>query len=90
MSLILFINNLAQKKLRNYLATNNQKIPNQLGRSTDRPTFKWASYIMRNITSVRMMVQDKVYRTIEGLNSAQEIIIRAFGDIAVEIYGMTP
>jgi transposase len=89
MSFVLFINNLAQKKLRDYLTDKKTSIPTQLGRATTRPTFKWASYLMRNITKVRIKIADEIYDQIKGIEKVHETIIRAFGDFALEIYGLS-
>lgn len=88
MGFILFVNNLAQKKLRDYLFKNNESIATQRGGKTKKPTFKWASYILRHITSLRVKVLDKIYNEIKGIQKAQETVIKAFGDYALEIYGL--
>ena len=89
MGLILFVNNLAQKRLREHLMENNEAIPNQLGKDFKRPTFKWASYLMRNITKIRIQIQDEIFDQIKGIEKAHETIIKAFGDYALKIYGLT-
>lgn len=88
MSIILFTNNLAQIKLRDHLKENNKSIPAQWGRETQNPTFKWASYFMRNITKVKIKVLDKIYDQIKGIDKGAEAIIRAFGEHALKIYGL--
>jgi transposase len=87
MSIILFINNLAQLKLREHLVDKKENIPTQLGKTTEKPTFKWASYLMMNITKVKVEIYGKIYNQIKGIEKAQEIIIRAFGKHALDIYG---
>lgn len=87
MSMILFINNLAQLKLREHLVDKKENVPTQLGKTTQKPTFKWASYLMMNITKVKVEIQGKIYNQINGIEKAQDIIIRAFGKYALEIYG---
>jgi hypothetical protein len=64
-------------------------IPTQLGRATTKPTFKWASYLMRNITKVQIKIADEIYDQIKGIEKVQETIIRAFGDFALEIYSLS-
>lgn len=86
MSIILFINNLAQRKLRDALKKENTSIPNQLGKGIKNPTFKWASYLLRNITKVTIEIAEKIYCEIKGIDKAQETIIKAFGDYALQIY----
>jgi transposase len=89
MSLVLFTNNLAQAKLRNLLKENNKSIPAQRGKETQKPNFKWASYFMRNITKVKIKVNDIIYDQIKGIDQGAEAIIRAFGEHALMIYGLT-
>jgi transposase len=88
MSLVLFTNNLAKTKLRNHLKENNKSIPAQRGKETQKPTFKWASYFMRNITKVKITVNDIIYDQIKGIDQGAEAIIRAFGEHALKIYGL--
>ena len=68
------------------LLTNNLA---QQGKETPNPNFKWASYFMRNITKVKIKVLDKIYDQIKGMNKGAEVIIRAFGEHALKIYGLT-
>lgn len=86
---MLFTNNLAQVKLRDHLKENNKNIPAQRGKETQKPTFKWASYFMRNITKVKIKVNDIIYDQIKGIDQGAEAIIRAFGEHALKIYGLT-
>ena len=44
---------------------------------------------MRNITKVKIIVSDKIYDEIKGIEKVQETIIKAFGDYALEIYGLS-
>ena len=88
MSLTLFVNNLAQKKLREYLVKRNTTIPAQTGKSTMNPTFQWASYLLRNITKVHIRLGNLVNDEVKGIKKAQETIIRAFGSHAIRIYGL--
>ena len=48
-----------------------------------------ASYLLRNITKVKIKLFDKIYDQIKGINKAQEMIIKAFGDYALGIYGLS-
>jgi len=88
MTLILFINNLAQRKLREHLTEANEAIPNQSGRPISKPTFKWVSYLMRHISVARVKIGEKIYEQIVGLTEAHKIIARAFGSRALQIYGI--
>ena len=89
MGLIIFVNKLAQKKLRSHLqdSKNNTTVPNQLGKPIKNPTFSWASYLLRNINKIRVLSNDIVIDKIHGIGKAQKTIIQAFGSHAEEIYG---
>ena len=89
MGLVIFVNKLAQKKLRTHLqdVKNESTVPNQLGKPSKNPTFSWASYLLRNINKVRVLSNDIVIDKIHGIEKAQKTIIRAFGAHAEEIYG---
>jgi predicted fused transcriptional regulator/phosphomethylpyrimidine kinase len=53
---------------------------------------KWSnekSYFMRNITKVKIKVNDIIYDQIKGIAQGAEAIIRAFGEHALKIYGLT-
>ena len=89
MSLTLFTNNLAQRKLRDFLKEQKIGVYSQLGRTTQSPTFKWASMVMRNITRVKIIVSGTVHNMVKGIKKDQETIIKAFGPYAMEIYGIT-
>ena len=87
MALILFVNNLAQKKLRSYLCDNDLTVSDQLSRKTQKPTFKWISYTMRHIAKIRTKIGGLIFDEIHGLKKEHETIVKAFGDFASRIYG---
>ena len=89
MTFILFVNNLAQKKIRGYLKEYNHTVPNQKLHPIKNPTFKWISYIMRDVQKVWVLSRDNIVHhvSIKGLLKGIEPVIRAFGNHALEIYG---
>ena len=87
MSLILFVNNYAQKKIRDELSRKGKRIPNQLGRPMKKPTFAWASYLMRHVNQVYFSSKRDFIYKIAGIDPVQKTIISAFGTIGLQIYG---
>ncbi len=88
MTFILFVNNLAQKKIRGYLSEHDLTVPNQKSHPTGNPTFKWISYMMRDVQRVWVYSKGNVvHACTKGLLKGIEPVIRAFGNHALEIYG---
>ncbi len=89
MALILFVNNLPEKTIRDYLCEGDLSFPNQLGIKTAKPTFKWISYTMQRIAKIRTKIGGLVYDEIHGLKKEHKTIVKALGDYALRIYGFT-
>lgn len=89
MTFILLVNNLAQKKIRDYLVEEDKSFPNQMGKPTVKPTFMWISYCMRHISRIQTRIGEQIFHQIIGMTSSIELIIRAIGDEAMAIYGFT-
>ena len=87
MSLLIFVNNFAQNRLRKVLETKGQSIPNQLGVRTRKPSFSWVAELMRSVHKVAGYVNKEYYSELTGISRVQRQIIRAFGTHAEEIYG---
>ncbi len=87
MSLLLFVNNFAQNKLRGVLEREKQSIPNQLGSRTRKPTFSWVTELMRPVYKVAGFMRGESFSEITGILRVQRQIIRAFGSHAEVIYG---
>lgn len=88
MTIILMVNNLAQLKLREFLVETNCTVPSQTGRSSQKPTFKWVSYLLRHVIKLKIKNGNAIYAEVKGVKKEYEVIIRAFGDYAAEIYGL--
>ena len=89
MTFILLVNNLGEMKLRDHLVRNIKSVPDQRGRPTQKPTFMWASYFLRNVCVVTTRIGRKVYRETVGIRDGAKEIIKAFGKEAIAIYGFT-
>jgi transposase len=86
MTLALLVYSVAQRRLRQALARQNESLPNQIHQPTQRPTLRWVFQLLEGIHRVRLLVQDQVHDLIEGLNEVQIKILRLFGQEVCQIY----
>jgi transposase len=88
MTLCLMVYNISQHQMRQQLKDAGETLPNQLGKSTDRPTLRWIFQIMEGIASVRIFDHDRtlVHEVVSNLNDLRLKIIRLFGKTACLIY----
>jgi transposase len=86
MTLALLVYSVAQRRLRQALARQNESLPNQINQPTQRPTLRWVFQLLEGIHRVRVIVQDQVHNLIEGLNEVQIKILRMFGQEVCQIY----
>ena len=90
MTCALLVYSVAQRRLRQYLARQNETIPNQINQPTARPTLRWVFQLLEGIHRVRVTVQGKVHDLIEGLNEVQIKILRLFGEEVCRLYQISP
>jgi transposase len=86
MTLALLVYSVAQRRLRQELARQQESLPNQINQPTQRPTLRWVFQLLEGIHRVRVIVQDHVHDLIEGLNEVQIKILRLFGQHVCQIY----
>jgi len=86
MTLALLVYSVAQRRLRQELARQQESLPNQINQPTQRPTLRWVFQLLEGIHRVRVIVQDQVHDLIEGLNEVQIKILRLFGQHVCQIY----
>jgi len=86
MTLALLVYSVAQRRLRQALARQNESLPNQINQPTQRPTLRWVFQLLEGIHRVRVTVQDQVHDLIEGLNEVRIKILRLFGQEVCQIY----
>jgi transposase len=86
MTLALLVYSVAQRRLRQELARQQERLPNQIHQPTQRPTLRWVFQLLEGIHRVRVIVQDHVHDLIEGLNEVQITILRLFGQDVCQIY----
>jgi transposase len=90
MTLALLVYSVAQRRLRQELARQNETIPNQINQPTSRPTLRWVFQVLEGIERVRVMVDGKVQELITGLNEVKIKILRFFGERVCQIYQLPP
>jgi transposase len=86
MTLALLVYSVAQRRLRQTLARQNERLPNQINQPTQRPTLRWVFQLLEGINRVRVIVQGQSHDLIEGLNEVQIKILRFFGQEVCQIY----
>ncbi len=86
MTLALLVYSVAQRRLRQALARQNETIPNQINQPTSRPTLRWVFQVLEGIERVRVRVEGKVEELITGLNEVKIKILRFFGERVCQIY----
>jgi transposase len=86
MTLALLVYSVAQRRLRQELAHQNETIPNQINQPTSRPTLRWVFQVLEGIERVRVRVEGKVEEFITGLNEVKIKILRFFGERVCQIY----
>jgi len=86
MTLALLVYSVAQRRLRQALARQNETLPNQINQPTNRPTLRWVFQMLEGIERVRMPVADQVHEMITGLTAVKIKILRLFGDQVCHAY----
>ena len=86
MTLALLVYAVAQRRLRQELARQNETIPNQINHPTNRPTLRWVFQVLEGIERVRIQVADQVQELITGLNAVKIKILRLFGAQVCHVY----
>ena len=86
MTLALLVYAVAQRRLRQELARQNETIPNQINHPTNRPTLRWVFQVLEGIERVRRQVAEQVQELITGLNAVKIKILRLFGAQVCHVY----
>jgi transposase len=86
MTLALLVYSVAQRRLRQALARQNETIPNQINQPTSRPTLRWVFQVLEGIERVRVQVEGQVQELITGLNEVKIKILRLFGERVCQVY----
>lgn len=86
MTLALLVYSVAQRRLRQEWARQNDTIPHQITQPTSRPTLRWVFQGLEGIERVRLMVDGQVRDLITGLHEVKINILRLFGEQVCHVY----
>ena len=86
MTLALLIYSLAQRRVRQELAQQQETLPNQIGLPTATPTLRWIFQLLEGINVVTVVIQHQVRVIIEGLTDLRKKILQLFGQKVCQIY----
>jgi transposase len=89
MTLCLMIYNLAQYFLRQALVDQNETLPDQLKKPTQKPTMERVGKMFRNVNVVYLRFETYSQELVSNLNDLLRRIIRYFGPVAEKIYGLS-
>ena len=90
MTLALLVYSVAQRRLRQQLARQNETVPNQINQPIVRPTLRWVFQLLEGIHRVRVTVQGQVYDLVEGLHEVKIKVLRLFGERVCRLYQISP
>lgn len=93
MTLCLLVYNIGQYKLRSALTTQDETLPNQLGKKVKTPTLRWIFQVMEGIGIVQFydgVTRVLVKQVVTNLTDLRKKIVRLLGEIASEMYGLIP
>ena len=86
MTLALLIYSVAQRRLRQHLAQQQETLPNQIGQPTATPTLRWVFQLLEGINLVSLTLQAQARVVIEGLTDLRKKILQLFGQKVCQIY----
>ena len=86
MTLALLVYSIAQRRMRQQLAQQQETLPNQIGLPTATPTLRWIFQLLEGINVVTVVLQRQVRVVIEGLTDLRKKILQLFGQKVCQIY----
>jgi len=86
MTLALLVYAIAQRRVRQQLAQQQETLPNQIGLPTATPTLRWIFQLLEGINVVTVVIQRQVQVIIEGLTDLRKKILQLFGQKVCQIY----
>jgi transposase len=86
MTLSLLVYSIAQRRLRNKLAEQNDALPNQINLPSKQPTLRWVFQLMEGVNLVEVFINGVCTQLIDGLCDLKRKIIGLFGETVRNIY----
>ena len=88
MTLALLVYSVAQRRMRQYLQEQNEYLPTQINKPSQKVTLRWLFQLLEGINEVHIYLDGKMKRCIQGLNDLKCRILRCFGPPVMAIYGI--
>jgi transposase len=89
MTLCLMVYSYAQYFLRQQLLANNDTIPSQANKETNKPSMKWVYRLFHGIHVLKLNLNNQMQHIVLNLNELLRRIVIYFGDFACNIYGVS-
>jgi transposase len=86
LTLSLLVYSIAQRRLRNKLAEQNEVLPNQINLPSKQPTLRWVFQLMEGVNFVEIVINGIRTRLIDGLCELKRKIVGLFGKTVENIY----
>ena len=86
MTLSLLVYSIAQRRMRNNLAEQNDALPNQINLPSKQPTLRWVFQLMEGVNLVEVEINGVCTQLIDGLCDLKRKIIGLFGETVRNIY----
>ena len=86
MTLALLVYSVAQRRMRDSLKAQEETLPDQIGRPTDRPTLRWVFQMLDGIHRVVLHTSTHIQTLMDGLTQLRIKILRLFGQTVCRIY----
>lgn len=86
MMLSLLVYGIAERRMRNRLAEQQETVPNQINQPTQTPTLRWIFQLMGGISRIKITVGNRVKYVFDGITKLKQRILLLFGDGVANIY----
>lgn len=86
MVLSLLVYGIAERRMRNRLAEQQETVPNQINQPTQTPTLRWIFQLMGGISRIKITVGNRVKYVFDGITKLKQRILLLFGDGVANIY----
>ena len=86
MVLALLVYRLAEHRLREQLAATGQTIPNQVNKSTDRPTMRWVFQCFEGVELLHIRTANRTQSVVLRLQPVHQLILSLLGPPYEQLY----